>query len=650
AFRKRTFGERHPLTGACNNFLARTYARRGEREKALTAFQLSMQILSDSSLSLDWRTQPSLPAIYGYEKYQIEALLGKARLLWDWYQTEVDPQKLEVAASSIDIAAAYIDQFRQSHLLQANDYFWSKLAFPVYELGIATALESFQQTSEKRYFETAFHYSEKSRAYQLLVAAQSEKAQQISGLPEALLQKERSLLAGIQEYQAKVGQEQQRCEQGRPKNLDLWQKAYLRLQSEYQEHLSMLERDFPAYYGLKFQLPQLSLEEVQASLSDSSLLIEYFFGDSSVYMFAIGNDRFEVTEHQPQALRQSIAQFCLLLRDYESYLQAPDKQYEAFIRLGSSLGEKLIAPLVTETFTSDLLLIPSGPLLQLPFAALLYKSPEAKRSRDYLRLPYLIQRYSIRYASSASLLLGSIEQSERRAKLSALAFAPDYQLMSSQLPSLPNSQAEIAQVQALLGGRSLKGSQASESQFYSLAPQARILHLASHAIVDPEEAALSHFVLHEDVANDGRLHAYELLGIRLKAELAILSACNTGSGELVLGEGIMSLGRAFQYAGCPALLTSLWRVEDEATTQLMGLYYQQLKLGKGKAKALREAQIHYLHQADPVQAHPFFWAGFIMIGEGAPLSGSGPSPYWWLLLVFPILGGMWWMRRKGLTR
>ncbi|MBK9017890.1 MAG: CHAT domain-containing protein [Saprospiraceae bacterium] len=115
-------------------------------------------------------------------------------------------------------------------------------------------------------------------------------------------------------------------------------------------------------------------------------------------------------------------------------------------------------------------------------------------------------------------------------------------------------------------------------------------------------------------------HAYELYNMHLNADLAVLSACNTGAGKLISGEGIMSLSRAFKYAGCPNILMSLWSVNDASAKDIIVDFHRKLKAGSGKSDALQIAQKSYLEQADETFTHPFYWATFVMVGNNEAMS------------------------------
>ncbi|MCF6359049.1 MAG: CHAT domain-containing protein, partial [Draconibacterium sp.] len=137
--------------------------------------------------------------------------------------------------------------------------------------------------------------------------------------------------------------------------------------------------------------------------------------------------------------------------------------------------------------------------------------------------------------------------------------------------------------------------------------------------------------------SDEELSSAEIYLIKNKANLVVLSACNTGSGQLKKGEGIMSLARGFFYAGCPSIIMSLWEVEDQSGTQIMGSFYKNLKKGKTKDESLRQAKLEYLEGANSRRAHPHYWLGYVCIGDNSPLYKSYDF-YFFSLLILLLIG------------
>ena len=213
-------------------------------------------------------------------------------------------------------------------------------------------------------------------------------------------------------------------------------------------------------------------------------------------------------------------------------------------------------------------------------------------------------------------------------ELSYLAIAPTYEnadilaygALRSEVTPLRWNQEEVADLGTYLSGDALVGSAATERRFKQDAAQYEVLHLATHALVNNQRSERSGLVFAppSDSLEDGLLQLHELYAMELPAQLAVLSACNTGGGQLEEGEGVMSLARAFAYAGCPSIVMSHWSVDDQATAQLMKYFYQYLSEGLNKSEALRQAKLSLL-ASDKLPANPFYWASFALVGDIQPL-------------------------------
>ena len=154
----------------------------------------------------------------------------------------------------------------------------------------------------------------------------------------------------------------------------------------------------------------------------------------------------------------------------------------------------------------------------------------------------------------------------------------------------------------------------------------------------------------ESDKEDGRLKAIELYNMQLNAQMAVLSACNTGVGRWQKGEGILCLGHAFTYAGVPSIIMSQWKVPDWTTQEIMTHFYEQLKLGLPKDEALTKAKRAFL-KTHPELSHPYFWAGFIALGDMAPINLDSHS-FWvgadsfWLFMLLPIIMIIFFYKRR----
>ena len=190
---------------------------------------------------------------------------------------------------------------------------------------------------------------------------------------------------------------------------------------------------------------------------------------------------------------------------------------------------------------------------------------------------------------------------------------------------LPSAAEEISQLAKLYGPASvaLTGPQATEKRWKEDAGRYRVLHVATHGTLNSANPLFSYLQLATDssAVDDGMLEAREILDLNLRADLVVLSACETGRGEFISGEGVLGMGWAVLTAGTPTVVVSQWKVDSASTTQLMVAFHRTIAAASqrpgpipGKAEALRKAQLELIQI--PKYQHPFYWAGFEMLGDG----------------------------------
>jgi CHAT domain-containing protein len=191
---------------------------------------------------------------------------------------------------------------------------------------------------------------------------------------------------------------------------------------------------------------------------------------------------------------------------------------------------------------------------------------------------------------------------------------------SGDMVELPGTNKETESIRKIIKGNNLflENENATESEFKIRSNDYQILHLAVHGMGDYESSINSRLVFKNklDSLNDGNLFLYEVYNLNLNnSRLAILSACETGIGKEFKGEGIFSMARGFARAGCPAIIMSLWKVNDIVSAELMTEFYKNLKKGKKINESLRAAKVHYIKNADPSAVYPGNWAAFVPLGQ-----------------------------------
>jgi CHAT domain-containing protein len=256
------------------------------------------------------------------------------------------------------------------------------------------------------------------------------------------------------------------------------------------------------------------------------------------------------------------------------------------------------------TDSASLVIVPHDVLHYLPFAALW----NAQSGR------YLIQDYALTYAPSASAL--KFIQAKRTPKRDSLPNGDEGRLLALGNPdgTLLAAEGEARAVAGLYGVAPLVGAQATESQVRARGGQVDILHLAAHGVYEPLDPLFSRIELAAGDGQDGRLEVHEVYGLDLTGvNLVVLSACNTALAAQSAGDELVGLTRAFLYAGTPAVVTTLWDIEDTASAALMEAFYRHLRAGLSNAEALRAAQLEVLGQ-DKWRT-PYYWAAFSLTGD-----------------------------------
>ena len=307
----------------------------------------------------------------------------------------------------------------------------------------------------------------------------------------------------------------------------------------------------------------------------------------------------------------------------------------------------------------QIIIVPDGVLGYIPFGTLLTQTIDNQQFKNYPTYPFLIKNHQISYSYSATLLAEQLSPINTAATDDLLAFAPTFGQMSltlatndrSGLAPLIHNRREVKTITEIIDGQAFYGAEASRSTFLENAPNYRYLHLSSHARMNdwkPEYSYVSFTQPLDDSLDKTKiLYVDDLYNVPLNADMVVLSACETAAGKLSRGEGIISLARAFSYAGARSIITTLWRVNDQKSADLMIDFYENLADGNTKDAALRNAQLSFIEEG--TAAHPYFWAGFVPLGNMEKIENGGILSRWGIYLaggLLFLLGGIWWIRKR----
>lgn len=405
--------------------------------------------------------------------------------------------------------------------------------------------------------------------------------------------------------------------------------------SALQEKLDSLTKVKP------ISTPSVTMDELQSSLHASGqTLLSYFVDSKGSVVFVVRPDTFvtvplNVTPLSIETLMASIGS------PWNDSSTSVDPAFRLDV-LNTLYGE-VVSPLAHWIEESpSLIVIPDGPLAGLPFGMMI-----SAPSTTYEDAPYLIRDRAITTELAAALVVDSVRvSSQEESPLDLLAFGRSqfgrFTWNGRAMQDLPHVQEEIREISKGITHSLIAIDEgATESELEKHLTHAKIIHLASHAETDPILPLYSRIALWGGNNDDGILHLYELQSHALPANLVVLSGCSTARGTRQAGEGMIGLQYAVRSAGAQASLATLWPVDDEATVEIMKVFYDGLKRGLPKDVALQKAQLLYLDTNTGLEASPFFWAAAILSGNTAPIhiEVSNPERKW--LAISIILFGVW---------
>jgi CHAT domain-containing protein len=399
--------------------------------------------------------------------------------------------------------------------------------------------------------------------------------------------------------------------------------SILRLELQLEQLEKEFKNTYPSYSKLAFS--DFTTTAFQKNMRDDEVVLRYETIKDSLYTSVISKNEVKLLNIGPS---ESIS------KSVNTYLNNISERVNT-----NALAKQLYNQIIPEDVNNydQIVIVPDAFLNNLPFEALITG-----------RGNYLIEEKAVLYTPYLALLqndalLESPSQSSKDARITIFTPAYDEEaknttevLVRGNEYRLNGAKKESQLIAEIFDNASFSDYSATKENFKEHAPNAQLLHLSMHANIDPNTPELSYLLFTEGNA-DNKLYLEELNGTNLKANMAVLSACNTGKVLNAKG-GLVSLHRAFTQAGVPTTVASLWSAPDTATQKIMVTFYEELKAGKSKAKALQLAKLQYLKTTEEdMLKEPFYWAGFIINGTNdAVISASGFITNYEVLLLLAI--------------
>jgi CHAT domain-containing protein/Tfp pilus assembly protein PilF len=477
----------------------------------------------------------------------------------------------------------------------------------------------------------ALAVAESYRGRAFLDSLAESRAELRKALPRDLLAKEDAILDRISDVQRQLWQENLSPERDQQLKRDL-----AAAEESLEQFQLEVRRTNPLYASVKHPQP-FSTERLQRELLDPQTgLIEYVLGTEKSFAWLVLKDKiFFAPLPSEKELSRQVSEYRQALSE-RSNAKTTARSIAKLNAIGAQLYKILVEPFQRNlSGTRRLLIVPDKALAYLPFETLV-----AGRGRS--RNEYLVEQFAIVYGPSASALAAVAQLQKPAATPSLVAFgdpiydaadlepqrspasnSPTAKFASERgldLRRLPYTRTEVTNIGALFTDPQRKlflGAEANEPNVKS-APllNYRYVHFAAHGFVDEDVPSRSGLFLSMvgTEKEDGILQMSEIMRLNLNADLVTLSACRTGLGRVVGGEGVLGLTRAFMYAGSRSVVASLWNVNDTATAELMKSFYANLKRGLPKDEALRQAKLGLIRGKQTIWRHPYYWGPFVLSG------------------------------------
>lgn len=526
---------------------------------------------------------------------------------------------------------------RQEHKL---NFFGARLR--PYEALFGLLMRRYSESKNVRFAEAAFLLSERARGQTLLDLVQGATDRFRAGVAPEVLKQEQALRARFYSAAADLANEKDDARRSAlHEKIEAISLAYAEFEAD-------VRKTSPAYAQLK-NPPILSVADVATRvLRQDEILLEYFVSRDETHVFVVDSTGLRRVVALGIGQRELGVEIAKIRQPFEEVKKGvPMGALELLdIERSKRLYDKLLAPVAADIQQAGrLLIVPHGPLFYIPFEMLVTgpKAPAIKTEAmlsKFESVSYFLEvAPPIAYALSASLLnpdladrgapsvgartllaVGNPTANEDDGKPAPLTIRS----RDLALAPLPQSELEVKRVANLFGrdATTFLGERATKDRFVKEAPRHRVLLLSTHGVLDEQQPMMSGIVFAPAFASrePELLQTFEIFDLALNSEFVVLSACEVGLGALREGEGILSIGRGFFYAGAASLAVTLWSVEDQASSQLVtGLFSRLTPAGADEAAALRKSKLTFLQARRAIEggeiamSHPFFWAPFVII-------------------------------------
>ena len=483
------------------------------------------------------------------------------------------------------------------------------------------SLKLYKITKNTDYLKAVLGYHESMVYHKIRSRLNSKSVQLTANLPKEILEEEQKLKAKL--------------------NDDLDEKltidSYIQHEKKWSNFLEELRQNHPDYYKLRYASISRSLNQVEHNIPESSTVIRYIFIADTLYGFVITSEAIRMVELDAVCLKQLISQ-----------VNKKAERLQPTYKLQLKLYDKLWKPLEMHVKTKSVVVIPDRELFNLSFELL---TSQESQKYDHFTQYSLLAKHNLSY--NYSLLLIDKNSKPVGYNSNFIGFAPEFnEAMKTnyKIAVKDSSKFDYAYLKLIpqpfakdlaknyskyFDGNSFLNEKASKQIFTQHAKEHKIIHIGTHAESDNISPRFSRLIFAKTSGEDNNsLYAYEIYNQNLASNLTILTACETGKPNYQPGEGMISLAHAFNYAGSESILTSLWKIDEKSSAEILEYFYKNIGNGLKKDEALKAAKLEYISHAEGRTITPHYWAGLVLIGDTSAIDQHTNINLWlWLFIL-----------------
>ncbi len=597
------------------------YLAKDSISKALNKYQQGLKYF-DPNLDNQLINNPKASLIS--EVLALQLLEKKASCLWTLFKLSNDQSMLSASISTYNSAIELIDKMKSDFIGEGSKYKVAEMASSIFQEALKANYDYYQLSPQESTLNSIFRIIEKNKAEILFQNISNKYNLLASTLPKEFIDKGIELNYNISYYSKLLSEENIKTD--RNQNLiEKYENKLFKLNENYTFHEQRIKDMYPEFYKFKNEITnENSASDLKKALKQNQIIIEYFRTENDLYTVSISSTKIKVK-------RNSMKEIELIIEKYFNYISNPpsakNNNHTEMQSLSYALAKYLL--LEDENYHYDLekiIIIPDGIINRIPLETLIIDENGKM----------LIEQCNVTYNYSSNQFFENIE-SKRLENPNVLCLTPTFEgIPSAQrtcnasiLGNLPYVKEEFNFLKANFEGRFFNVNSANLTNLKENFANHQIIHLATHACLNNKDPMLSQIYF-----SDGSMTNYDIQNLNSRPELVVLSACNTASGRIQDGEGVIGLSRGFFEAGVKGMQSSLWSIDDLSSSKVVTGMYHYLKQEKPKSEALRLSKLDYLKNADKLQSHPYYWAAIIHIGNDNPISFSSNAK---LIKILSIL-------------